>query len=158
MPAPLSPRAVLSLATLAALVAVHSACVDNCGRGDSFADVAVADPSATELVVTWAQGHGFGADLGDDYFREVQVSQAGDPDVVQVTGATFEAPRTLRLTTTGPRQGTTEISLQFPDRAGFTTCTHPGTPDGYFLVLGLTFRAGELQTFSAAEDRSFGAL
>lgn len=158
MPAPLSTRAVLSLTTLAAFVAVQTACADNCGRGDAFADVAVADPSATELVVTWAQGDGFGADLGDDYFRMVDVAQAGDPDVVQVTGATFEAPHTVRLTTTGPRQGTTEVSLRFPDRAAFTTCTHPGMADGYFLVLGLTFRAGELQTFSAAEDRSFGAL
>ena len=158
MSTPLSLRALLSLTTLAAVVAVHTACVDNCGRGATFAEVDVSDPSATELVVTWAQGDGFGADLGDDYVREVQISQAGNPDVVSVTAAAFEAPHTLRLTTTGPRQGTTEVSLRFPDRAGFTSCTHPGMGDDYFLVLGLTFRAGALQTFSAAEDRSFGAL
>lgn len=146
------------LALIAWGLLVGTACLrDTCGDGDAVTDPVIEGRDA-RFVMTWSQGTGVGAELGDDYFAEASLAEDGDPAVATLSGLTYVPPRRFEAGLSVVADGASLVRIELPDRMGPTRCTHPGMSDAWFLTLTLTVAGGAVVEAGLDEGRSFGAL
>jgi hypothetical protein len=127
---------------------VPGAGVDTCTSGDNMSDPRLAAgleelDGGVKIRLTWDSGTGKGAQLPAGYFQAVALSSP--PEIVRSAALTAEREITIEfndLTSFLQTSDSLELSLEFPDRREYISCSHAGMDDRYFLKIILGFTEG----------------
>lgn len=136
---------------------------DTCTQGDNMTAPRLegapeASGAETKVRIAWDRGTVVGEQLPAAYFEQVK---AEDAKVVTRTAPAGERAMDVFLSGAPASHGgkTETFTLQFPDRARFTSCRHPGMNDVYDLVVTITFGAdGGTATATFEQKVDFGAI
>ena len=151
---------------LAALLVVLPGCkADTCSGGANMTDPRVlgefsAASTTPTLRIGWDAGTELGALLPDAYFEDVVVGGGDDGALIETVSYTSERELTVvfgSLEASLAERDALSFTLEFPDRALHTNCTHGGMSDTYLLAVTLHFDgSGTLEAADLTQNVLYG--
>ena len=158
-------RRRLTLVLTALLLIVPGCKADTCSGGQNMTNPRVlgefsAASSAPILRIGWDAGTELGTLLPDEYFEDVVVSWGDDGALIENVSYTSERELTVvfsSLEEALAERDALSFTLEFPDRAVHTNCTHGGMSDRYFLDVTLYFgESGTLESTDLTQRVRYG--